>query len=402
MALTKCPECGRENVSNTAESCPNCGYNIKKHFERLDQEKQNQENAKIDQWKSRVSIALKKNEHEKIADLITIGNEGYYSGYLQVGLLYFSKGDFDRAYQYYMMAYDLSPENPNILNNIGYLYSQKTFSKFNMELAIEFLTRSDCGTAHNNLAGIYRDKSYGQYADMDKAIAHYHKALEKGYSDNHVLNNLGVLYGDHKKEYSLAASYCYLAAKAGNKQGENNYKIFLSLVQNKDILENGIKTLKSHSDVIPMIIKVKAQTKSQNVLLDNNAPNKKVYSNKLKIGYVVGVMIFTVLALWFVIAELLDGVFVPAVVIPCIILIAIVFSAIYFYHLSDDRPSSEEMIENHKREKYNYYKYTCPMCGSKKVKTIGTLNRGFSIYLFGLASSKIGKQYHCDNCKHKW
>ena len=29
MALVKCPECGRENVSSTAKSCPGCGYNIK-------------------------------------------------------------------------------------------------------------------------------------------------------------------------------------------------------------------------------------------------------------------------------------------------------------------------------------------------------------------------------------
>lgn len=37
MALIKCPECGRENVSDTAEACPGCGYGIRKHFE---QEKQ--------------------------------------------------------------------------------------------------------------------------------------------------------------------------------------------------------------------------------------------------------------------------------------------------------------------------------------------------------------------------
>ncbi len=35
MALIKCPECGRENVSDSAESCPECGYNIKKHFEDI-------------------------------------------------------------------------------------------------------------------------------------------------------------------------------------------------------------------------------------------------------------------------------------------------------------------------------------------------------------------------------
>ena len=32
MALVKCPECGRENVSDTAEACPNCGFNIKLYY----------------------------------------------------------------------------------------------------------------------------------------------------------------------------------------------------------------------------------------------------------------------------------------------------------------------------------------------------------------------------------
>lgn len=35
MALVTCPECGRENVSDSAESCPNCGYGIKSHFEKV-------------------------------------------------------------------------------------------------------------------------------------------------------------------------------------------------------------------------------------------------------------------------------------------------------------------------------------------------------------------------------
>lgn len=33
MALIKCPECGRENVSSAADSCPNCGYPIRKDYE---------------------------------------------------------------------------------------------------------------------------------------------------------------------------------------------------------------------------------------------------------------------------------------------------------------------------------------------------------------------------------
>lgn len=44
----------------------------------------------------------------------------------------------------------------------------------------------------------------------------------------------------------------------------------------------------------------------------------------------------------------------------------------------------------------------CPICGSANVSKISTLNRGVSVATVGFASSKIGKQYECKNCKHKW
>lgn len=44
----------------------------------------------------------------------------------------------------------------------------------------------------------------------------------------------------------------------------------------------------------------------------------------------------------------------------------------------------------------------CPVCGSTRVNKISTTNRLTSVFMFGLASSKIGKQYECKNCKHKW
>ncbi len=36
--LVKCPECGKENVSDSAEACPDCGYGIKSYFEEIKQE----------------------------------------------------------------------------------------------------------------------------------------------------------------------------------------------------------------------------------------------------------------------------------------------------------------------------------------------------------------------------
>lgn len=43
MALINCPECGRENISDTAEQCPGCGYLVKKHFEEEELKKEWQE-----------------------------------------------------------------------------------------------------------------------------------------------------------------------------------------------------------------------------------------------------------------------------------------------------------------------------------------------------------------------
>ena len=44
----------------------------------------------------------------------------------------------------------------------------------------------------------------------------------------------------------------------------------------------------------------------------------------------------------------------------------------------------------------------CPSCGSTNVSKISTVNRAFSVGLFGLASSKIGKTHKCNNCGTTW
>lgn len=44
----------------------------------------------------------------------------------------------------------------------------------------------------------------------------------------------------------------------------------------------------------------------------------------------------------------------------------------------------------------------CPVCGSTNISKNSTFNGTVSVATVGLASSKIGKQYECKNCKHKW
>ena len=59
MALVSCPECGREKVSDTAESCPNCGYAIKAHYIKISQEKACKERRLI------AELEKKRTEEEK-------------------------------------------------------------------------------------------------------------------------------------------------------------------------------------------------------------------------------------------------------------------------------------------------------------------------------------------------
>lgn len=44
----------------------------------------------------------------------------------------------------------------------------------------------------------------------------------------------------------------------------------------------------------------------------------------------------------------------------------------------------------------------CPNCSSTNIRRISNINRAVSVATVGVASSKIGKQYECLNCKHKW
>lgn len=67
MALIKCPECGREKVSDSAEACPDCGYGIKAHFEKLEKEKEQiEQQQKAEEAKRRAEIEAKKREEERI------------------------------------------------------------------------------------------------------------------------------------------------------------------------------------------------------------------------------------------------------------------------------------------------------------------------------------------------
>lgn len=85
-------------------------------------------------------------------------------------------------------------------------------------------------------------------------------------------------------------------------------------------------------------------------------------------------------------------------------------------HLTEDlgitNYSKEAYNERTKEDRIHYYKteqpvpqptqkptISCPYCKSTNVGRISTARRMASTAMVGLASKKIGKQWHCNNCK---
>ena len=125
-------------------------------------------------------------------------------------------------------------------------------------------------------------------------------------------------------------------------------------------------------------------------------PKAREESNSGCLPYLIVCGVIIVLGVWLLVDNM--GAFVWGVILPFVFLVLFLGFCIHTWSTADPK----EVKENWDKEKYNDYKFTCPMCGSKKVKKIGTMNRAASVATVGLASSKIGKQYECDDCKHKW
>lgn len=72
------------------------------------------------------------------------------------------------------------------------------------------------------------------------------------------------------------------------------------------------------------------------------------------------------------------------------------------YDITLAEKREKRYAETHKRglapPTHSTQKVTCPYCKSTNVKKISTTSRVVSTGLFGLASKKIGKQFHCNGC----
>lgn len=73
MALINCPECGKENVSDSAETCPSCGYGIKAYYQAIETKKIEEEKEKKERETAKSLYAPKQPEKDKITTYFLIG-----------------------------------------------------------------------------------------------------------------------------------------------------------------------------------------------------------------------------------------------------------------------------------------------------------------------------------------
>lgn len=118
MALIKCPECGREKVSDTAEACPDCGYGIRAHFEKVRQAEE--QNIKEERYKkeeeNKNQSELNSTEMTELSPKLMLGILGAFlviiiivvavqisnenkkqKGIANQAIIYYNAGKYDKA-----------------------------------------------------------------------------------------------------------------------------------------------------------------------------------------------------------------------------------------------------------------------------------------------------------------
>ena len=388
MALINCPECGKE-ISDKATACIHCGYPLQNSA--TVSEKQISEPDDLDAIANKADrLRLAKKYHEALALYKKAAALGHARSQTWIGNIYWRglgvEKDYSQALHWFEMA--AKQNRTSAISNLGMMYERGEGVTSDVEKAAElYLRASNMGDkdASHNLAALY-DFGRGIAQNKSLAVKYYERAIEQGSTDPVVYNNLGVLYMDGKgtpKDWDKALKHLTFSAEKGHELGKRNLHILKTNIQaNQTIIAND-----------------NPQQASKEVTAEMKLSNAKPVISKLMWTVIIDIIIIAVVC-WFMAAGLhfLNTISFFAITF----VVALISWYVYTMYISDNAPTEEEKKEMLEREKYNNFRYTCPYCKSKKVKSIGTFNRALSIHLWGLASSKIGKDFECDNCKRKW
>ena len=204
--------------------------------------------------------------------------------------------------------------------------------------------------------------------------------------------------------FSIDESSVNLECKNCSKVYKFNRKTVFSEASEKECIPNNTICCPNCGNTAHKDTKIHPKQKAQPTADSKQAvPDVSKADDKSSTGfriYLIFIGVVIIGGIWFLVDTL--GGFHFGITLIYILAVLVCGFILYIFLCAIFASGPEEVKQNWDKEKYNDYKFTCPMCGSKKVKKIGNVNRAASVVTMGLASSKIGKQYECDDCKHKW
>lgn len=191
MALITCPECGREKVSNTAIACPSCGFAIREYFEKIEINKQEQENQEKNDKLHSLLEEIENNDKGKDQELYrtklkALADEyNYNAAYLKLAFSYLESRDYELAAQFVEKASVVPSELSDFEKfNVAKIYDFAELSTKKgrySDKTVEYFESVGNAYAFFRIARYY-DRTHAECVhskDKDKAREYYNKSVEE-------------------------------------------------------------------------------------------------------------------------------------------------------------------------------------------------------------------------------
>lgn len=220
MAIINCPECGKE-VSDKAISCPNCGYGVKSHYEKIYKFEQDKQNIqKREKAKKEILNNLKNNK--KI--FFVVFGVMFILAMLYIGfLIYNGKVDYQLAKKQFLNG-DLETAEKTFYSLNGYRDSEEYIQIIKKQRFQEAMDKidSDCLVAYNYFIQM-TDKEFSELNDS-------HYSLEDVIYKCKI--NCAIKGGAEYKNNNLDVAYQYFIInyktdKNSYEQAYNNCKDYI-------------------------------------------------------------------------------------------------------------------------------------------------------------------------------
>lgn len=114
MALINCPECGKENISDSASSCPSCGYCVKEHFEKMRLQEKELENKKhLENERQKSKIEEKERQLHRINSIQMPAKPRFSIAAIIISVILFVLGGSQLSTDEWLVEYSIKHGNGN-------------------------------------------------------------------------------------------------------------------------------------------------------------------------------------------------------------------------------------------------------------------------------------------------